>query len=118
MRAMGMIWAVVFAAVAGQASAATALRFGELWDGHRVVRDAVVVVEGDKVVSVAAHGAIPAGAKVVDLSRYSAIPGMIDAHTQMTYVWNPAFGETPLKQKIPPGARVFLAQGNAMRTLE
>jgi imidazolonepropionase-like amidohydrolase len=113
-----VICAALLAALSGHAAAATALKFGELWDGRQVLRDAMVVVEGDKVVSVTAHGKVPAGAKVVDLSRYAGIPGLIDAHTHMTYVWDPAFGETPLKQKIPPGARVFLAQRNAMRTLE
>jgi hypothetical protein len=44
------------------ASAATkAIKFGKLWDGHRVVPNAVVIVDNDKVESVAANGRIPAG---------------------------------------------------------
>ncbi len=110
--------AAIALALSGQVHAATALKFGELWDGHRTLHDAVVVVDGDKIVSVSERGPIPAGAKVIDLSRYAGVPGLIDAHTHMTYSWTPALGETPLKQKIPPSAAVYLARNNALKTLE
>jgi imidazolonepropionase-like amidohydrolase len=98
-----------------------ALRFGSLVDGKGgVVRDAVVVVEGDKVVSVGTgSGAIPAGAQVMDLRRYTAIPGLIDVHTHMTYYWDRAPGTQPLRQAPRlPAVTVFLAQENARKTLE
>ena len=98
-----------------------ALRFGTLVDGNGgVIRDAVVVVDKDKIVSVAAGGgAIPAGATVVDLRKYTAIPGMIDLHTHMTYFWDEAPGTRPLgQQRRLPQVTVFLAQENARRTLE
>ncbi|HEY0436668.1 MAG TPA: hypothetical protein VGC92_08515, partial [Phenylobacterium sp.] len=82
-------------AVPMDAGAATAIKFRALWDGHQVIPHAVVVVDGDHVASVTANGAIPAGAKVIDLSRYTGIPGLIDAHTHMTYSWTPGLGETP-----------------------
>jgi imidazolonepropionase-like amidohydrolase len=100
------------------ATSLTAIKFRALWDGHRVIQNAIVVVSGDKVVSVTSKGPIPAGAKIIDLGHYTGIPGLIDAHTHMTYSWNPGLGDTPLKQRIPPSAVVFLAQDNARKTLE
>jgi imidazolonepropionase-like amidohydrolase len=98
-----------------------ALRFGSLVDGKGgVLRDAVIVVDGDKVVSVGTgSGAIPAGAQVTDLRRYTAIPGLIDVHTHMTYYWDRAPGTQPLRQAPRlPAVTVFLAQENARKTLE
>jgi len=73
-------------AVGANAEAATkAIKFGKLWDGHRTIANAVIIVENDKIQSVAANAPIPAGAEIIDLSRYTGMPGMIDVHTHMTY---------------------------------
>ena len=99
-----------------------ALRFGQLVDGTgRTLRDAVVVIEGDRIKSVGTgRAAIPRGAVVRDLRRYTAIPGLIDAHTHMTYYWDGAAGTNPWQQQGSrnSGVTVFLAQANALRTLE
>jgi imidazolonepropionase-like amidohydrolase len=99
--------------------AVKAIKFGKLWDGHRIIANAVVIIENDKVQSVTASGRIPRGAEVIDLSRYTGIPGMIDSHTHMTYYRNRAPDTTPRHQ--PPrhvAVTVFLAQENAKKTLE
>ena len=98
-----------------------ALRFGMLVDGTgRIIRDAVVVVRADTIVSVGTGGsAVPAGAVVVDLRRYTGIPGLIDVHTHMTYYWDQRPGTRPLNQGSRlPAVTVFLAQENARKTLE
>ena len=96
-----------------------AIRFGHLWDGTRLVDDAVVVVEGDRIKSVAfGSSEIPRDAAVTDLRRYTAIPGLIDLHTHMTYYWDRKAGMRPLGQRRRPAVTVFLAQDNALRTLE
>ena len=99
-----------------------ALRFGHLVDGTgRTLRDAVVTVDGDRIVAVGTGArAIPRGAVVRDLRRYTAIPGLIDAHTHMTYYWDGAAGTNPWQQQGSrnSGVTVFLAQANALRTLE
>ena len=112
-----------FAPRAIAASVVTALRFGKLVDGRGgVIPNAVVIVEGDRVRAAgsASRVLVPAGATVVDLSRYTGIPGLIDAHTHLTYSWDGTPGSNPWQQL---GARrthqtVFLAAENARRTLE
>jgi imidazolonepropionase-like amidohydrolase len=105
------------------ASDVTVLRFGKLWDGSKVTRDAVVVVERDRVKSVGSgNGGVPAHAKVIDLPKYYAIPGMIDAHTHITY-WadaTPRPGVRPLQTSmgLSTAVRVFMAQENARKSLE
>ncbi|HUQ84313.1 MAG TPA: amidohydrolase family protein, partial [Gemmatimonadaceae bacterium] len=100
----------------------TAIRFGSLVDGTgRVLRDAVVVTNADTIVSVGTgSSAVPRGARVIDLRRYTGIPGMIDAHTHITYYWDGAPGSDPWRQggQRRPQVTVFLAQENARRTLE
>src|SRR4029450_3108966 len=54
----------------------------------------------------------------VDLRRYTAIPGLIDLHTHITYYWDRKPGTRPLGQRRRPAVTVFLAQDNARRTLE
>ena len=78
----------------------TAIRFGSLVDGTgRVTRDAVVVTNADTIVSVGTgNAAVPRGARVIDLRRYTGIPGMIDAHTHITYYWDQTPGSDPWRQ--------------------
>src|SRR4030095_9579631 len=100
----------------------TAVRFGTLVDGTgRVLRDAVVVTRADTIVSVGpGASAVPRGARVIDLRRYTGIPGMIDAHTHITYYWDGAPRTDPWQQsgRRRSQVTVFLAQENARRTLE
>ena len=99
-----------------------AVRFGKLWDGKgKVWNNAIVIVEGDKIRSVTTDAsAIPAGAEVIDLSRYTGLPGLIDVHTHMTFYSDETPGEPMLKQLTsnPPAVEVYLARKGALRTLE
>jgi imidazolonepropionase-like amidohydrolase len=101
------------------AGAAKAIRAGRLIDpSGGVIPNAVIVVDNDRITSVGS-GPGPTGAEIIDLSRYTVIPGMIDAHTHMTYFWDPASGGRPLGQpRRPAGVTTVLAGDNARRTLE
>jgi imidazolonepropionase-like amidohydrolase len=100
----------------------TAVRFGRLIDGTgRAISDAVVVVDSDRITRVGSGpAAIPRNAKVIDLRRFTGIPGLIDVHTHMTYYWDQQPGTQPWSQqgRRRSAETVFLAQENARKTLE
>ena len=115
-------WSVVALALAWLVPGATqqptriTVRFGHLWDGTRLIDNALVTIDGDTITSVEAGGTTPADA--IDMSRYTAIPGLIDLHTHITYYWDRKPGTRPLAQpRRRPAVTVFLAQDNARRTL-
>ena len=89
------------------ASAAT-YRFAAVWDGAKLWKDACVTTQDGRIQSVG-----PCGGTPIDLSRFTAIPGLIDVHTHMTYV---------LDNRVARAGRgaavVYLARGNALKTLE
>jgi imidazolonepropionase-like amidohydrolase len=108
------VW-LVAADAAGQT---TFVRFGKLWDGDRLLDRVVVQIDGDRIVRVTPGTAVPADARVIDLPRLTGLPGLIDAHTHITYYWDRAPGTRPRGQRRLPAVTVFLAQENARRTLE
>jgi imidazolonepropionase-like amidohydrolase len=80
-----------------------------------------VIVEGDRIKTVTSDAsAIPSGTEVIDLSKYTGLPGLIDVHTHMTMYTDETPGEPMLKQLTanPPAVEVFLARKGALRTLE
>jgi imidazolonepropionase-like amidohydrolase len=83
-------------------------KFGVIWDGDKVWKDSCISTDGDRIQSVG-----PCSGPTVDFSRFTAIPGLIDAHTHMTYVL-----DNPVSQSGRNAAVVFLSQENARKTLE
>ena len=63
-----------------------AIRAGRLIDGKGgpALSNAVILIEGERITAVGAGLAIPAGTRIVDLSRSTVLPGLIDCHTHIT----------------------------------
>lgn len=109
------------ASLMGQTTAArvVALRCGSLFDsrGDALRKNVVVIIEGDKIKEIAASA--PAGADVIDLSRETCLPGLIDTHTHILLqgdITATDYDEQLLKQS--PEYRTILATVNARRALE
>ena len=96
--------------------------FKQLWNGtDKMLANAVVIVEDGLITEISTDPAdIPNDAKVIDLSNYSAIPGMIDAHTHMTYFWDKNSGLSPWQylSVVPSPTLLLQARVNARKTLE
>jgi imidazolonepropionase-like amidohydrolase len=100
----------------GQMPQRVAIRAGKLIDGkgEKPVENALIVIEGDKILSVAAGGSAPAGVEVIDLSKATVLPGFIDTHTHVLLqgdITAEEYDEQLLKESIP--YRAILAARNA-----
>ena len=122
---------VLVPAASGGAATPVAVRCGRLIDGRTddVRSGAVVLVEGERITAVGAGLAIPADATVVDLSRSTCLPGLIDNHTHILLqgdITAADYDEQLLKESIPyrairatVAARTALLNGfTALRDLE
>ena len=100
-----------------------AIYFGKVIDGQgKIITNAVVLVKADRIVQVGTEKevVVPANAETIDLKAYTAIPGLIDAHTHMSFYWDKTPGSNPWGQlgTLGPAVTVFLAQENARKALE
>ena len=79
-----------------------------------IQNDVVVLVDGNRIRAVGKSVAIPAGAKVIDLSRATVMPGLIDCHTHM-FLHGIPYDDTLLKKSLQ--YRAIWASVAARKTL-
>jgi imidazolonepropionase-like amidohydrolase len=96
-----------------------AVRVGRLLDvrSGSYRQDQLILIEGDRVKSIgpAAQTQAPAGAKLVDLSNRTVLPGLVDSHTHLTM--SPFTGAyRALSMSVP--RQTLLGARNARVTLE
>jgi len=108
---------VVFGQQAAPAPSRTIVRAGRLLDvrtGKTLTNQAIVIEDG-KIVSVGPDSSATADANVtvIDLSSKTVLPGLIDAHTHLTF--NPRFGYDTLAISVPREA--LIGAKNARVTL-
>ena len=77
------------------------IRAGRLLDVKtgKMLTNQTILIEGDRIARVGSDTQLPAGAQVVDLSNATVLPGLIDAHTHITYT--PNFGYSRLAISVP-----------------
>jgi imidazolonepropionase-like amidohydrolase len=83
-RTLAFVLGLWFSCVASTAQV-TVVKAGKLIDpdAGTVLNDQVILIRDNKVEAVGKGLAIPTGAKVIDLSRMTVLPGLIDCHTHV-----------------------------------
>ncbi len=78
-----LVCLVLCSSAAAQPPQRIAIRAGRLIDGKsdKPIPNALILIEGNRIVSVTPGGAPPADARLIDLSRATVLPGFIDSHT-------------------------------------
>jgi imidazolonepropionase-like amidohydrolase len=105
-----------FSCVASSAQV-TVVKAGKLIDpdAGTILSDQVIVVRDNKIESVGKGLAVPAGAKVIDLSDNTVLPGLIDCHTHVAD--GASDNSEPLSQLKKTASQVVLESIPNARTM-
>jgi imidazolonepropionase-like amidohydrolase len=89
------------------------VRAGRLFDSESatLLPAREILVRNGRIEAVAEKVTVPAGARVVDLSRYTVLPGLIDAHTHLLYL------EQITGDLTTGGTKAVIIEGTPLRAL-
>jgi imidazolonepropionase-like amidohydrolase len=111
-------WSLLAGLTAGQPVHVTYIQCGALLDGKadQARKNVVIMIEGEKIKEV---GARTTGGEVIDLSRETCLPGLIDAHTHVFLQGDITAADYDVQLlKQSPEYRTILATVNARRALD
>jgi len=76
------------------------LKAARFFDGKSdaLVQNAVVIVQGDKIIDAASNLPVPSDAQVIDLGDATLSPGFMDAHTHLTADFSGNYNERRLQE--------------------
>jgi len=76
------------------------LKAARFFDGKSdaLVQNAVVIVQGDKIIDAGSNLPVPSDAQVIDLGDATLSPGFMDAHTHLTADFSGNYNERRLQQ--------------------
>jgi imidazolonepropionase-like amidohydrolase len=62
-----------------------AIRCGKLLDvkSGNLIQNAIILIQGERIKEVGTNVTIPAGTQIIDLSKATVLPGLIDCHTHL-----------------------------------
>jgi imidazolonepropionase-like amidohydrolase len=98
-----------------------ALKAERMFDGKSktLVKNAVVIVQGDKIVDVGSNLAIASDAQVIDLGDATLAPGFMDAHTHLTLDYSGDYNLRRLKElDLNVSEQAIIATAHARATVE
>src|SRR6266436_9580238 len=120
---VGIFFLFVYTAKAQQAATpegVTAIKAGRVIDveNGRVLEKQIILLRGKKILAVGADLQIPAGARVLDLSTKTVLPGLIDCHTHLADGAHDGNGDPVSQLKRTASEVVLESVPNARMTLE
>src|SRR5687767_14042187 len=80
------------------------IKAARMFDGKAdaVVSPGVVVVDGNKIIAAGPRATVPANAEVIDLGNVTLMPGLMDAHTHLTFEMSEDFNKDILDSLRQP----------------
>jgi len=89
------------------------IRAGRMFDSETgtFLPARTIIVKNNLIDAVGENLPAPTGARVIDLSRYTVLPGLIDAHTHLLYL------EDPSATLTMEGIKALTVEGTTLRAL-